>query len=261
MNQIDEHKLSFVLRHYRPGMFDTQKAWEKVSGKTSHRPARRILFWALPVAAALALGVFFSWRNTWTEYRAYDLAQAFTLKDGTHATLAPGSTLRYQPHKAPRLVSMTGQVHYAVARDEAHPFRVNAPSASVTVLGTVFQVIDKEGITRVDVTEGRVRFEGRQGEGLILEAGQSASLQDGVPTMEAITLPNPSAWATGLFRYEATPLDRVVEELSGFYGVALTVRGETAGKSLTGEFSTDSLDEILELVGLALDVEIARVNH
>ena len=27
MNQIDEQKLSFVLRHYRPGMFDTQKAW------------------------------------------------------------------------------------------------------------------------------------------------------------------------------------------------------------------------------------------
>ena len=254
MNQIDEHKLSFVLRHYRPGMFDTQKAWEKISGMASRRPARRILLWAMPIAAALILGVFFSWRNTWTEYNAYDLAQAFTLKDGTHITLAPGATLRYQPHKAPRLVEMTGLVHYAVARDEAHPFRVTAPAATVTVLGTVFQVSDD----RVDVTEGRVRVDGLQGDGVILTAGQSARLQDGGPVLEETSLPNPSAWATGVFRYEATPLESVLEELSAYYGVTLTIRGDVAGKSLTGEFSTESLGEILALIAMALDVEIDK---
>ena len=254
MNQIDEQKLSFVLRHYRPGMFDTQKAWEKVSGVASRRQVRRILLWAMPAAAALILGVFFSWRNTWTEYNAYDLAQAFTLKDGTHVTLAPGATLRYQPHKAPRQVEMTGKVHYAVARDEAHPFRVTAPAATVTVLGTVFQVSD----SRVDVTEGRVRVDGSQGESVILTAGQSALLKDGVPTLEETTLPNPSAWATGVFRYEATPLDDVLKDLSAYYGVPLQVKGDSTGKSLTGEFSTDSLDEILELIGLALEIELVR---
>ena len=76
MNQIDEHKLSFVLRHYRPGLFDTQKAWEKVSGMTSRHPMRWILLWAMPIAAALILGVFFSWRNTWTEYNASPLSAA-----------------------------------------------------------------------------------------------------------------------------------------------------------------------------------------
>ena len=254
MNQNDEQKLSFVLRHYRPGMFDTQKAWEKVSGMASRRPVRRILLWAMPIAAALILGVFFSWRNTWTEYNACDLAQAFTLKDGTHVTLAPGSTLRYQPHKAPRQVEMTGKVHYDVVQDEAHPFRVTAPAATVTVLGTVFQVSD----ARVDVTEGRVRVDGSQGESVILTAGQSALLQDGVPTLEETALPNPSAWATGVFRYDATPLDDVLKDLSAYYGVPLQVKGDSTGKSLTGEYSTDNLDEILELIGLALEIELVR---
>ena len=236
MNQIDEQKLSFVLRHYRPGMFDTQKAWKKVSGMASRHPMRRILLWAMPIAAA------------------YDLAQAFTLKDGTHVTLAPGSTLRYQPHKAPRRVEMAGKVHYAVARDEAHPFRVTAPAATVTVLGTVFQVSED----RVDVTEGRVRVDGSLGDGVILTAGQSARLQNGIPTLEETALPNPSAWATGVFRYDATPLDDVLMDLSAYYGVSLQVKGDSSGKSLTGEFSTESLDEILELVSLALDVEIDK---
>ena len=182
------------------------------------------------------------------------MAQAFTLKDGTHVTLAPGATLSYQPHKAPRQVEMTGKVHYDVVQDEAHPFRVTAPAATVTVLGTVFQVSD----ARVDVTEGRVRVDGSQGESVILTAGQSALLKDGVPTLEETTLPNPSAWATGVFRYEATPLDDVLKDLSAYYGVSLQVKGDSTGKSLTGEFSTDNLDEILELIGLALEIELVR---
>ena len=254
MDHFDEKHLSFVLRHYRQGKFDTQAAWEKLSGASRHRPMW--LLWALPAAAALALGIFFSWRNAWTEYRSYDLAQAFTLKDGTHVTLAPASTLRYQPHKAPRHIQMTGKVLYEVTHDEAHPFTVTAPSATVTVLGTVFQVADDGPDTRVDVTEGRVRFTGNQSEGLILTAGQSASLRDAIPVLEETPLPNPSAWATGEFRYEATPLETVLKELSSFYGVTLSA--DAMGKSLTGVFSTDSLDEILELIGQALEVDIVR---
>lgn len=254
MDHFDEKNLSFVLRHYRPGLFDTQAAWERLSGSRKRRPVR--LLWALPVAAVFAIGVFFSWRNAWTEYRSYDLVQAFILKDGSRATLAPGATLRYQPHKAPRQVSMTGQVLYEVVHDESHPFIVSAPSATVTVLGTVFQVIDGEPATRVDVTEGRVRVCGERGDALILTGGQSARLQDGAPCLEETVLPNPSAWATGEFRYEATPLETVLQELSAYYGVTLTTA--SVGKRLTGTFSTDSLDEILDLIESALDTPVNR---
>lgn len=250
MDHFDEKHLSFVLRHYRQGAFDTQAAWEKLSGARRRRPVW--LLWALPVAAALALGVFFSWRNAWTEYRSYDVAQAFTLVDGTRATLAPGATLRYQPHKASRQVSMTGKVLYEVVHDEAHPFTVTAPSATVTVLGTVFQVSED----RVDVTEGRVRVDGLRGDGLILTAGQSASLRDAVPVLEEAPVPNPSAWATGEFRYEATPLETVLRELSAFYDVSLST--EAPSRLLTGTFSTADLDETLSLIEAALDVTIGR---
>ncbi len=254
MAQMDEKNLSFVLRHYRPGMFDAQAVWEKLSGTRRRSPLR--FLWALPVAAALLLGVFLFWRNGWTEYHSYDVAQAFTLADGTHVTLAPGATLRYRPRKDPRQVSMTGRVLYEVSHDEAHPFVVSAPSATVTVLGTVFQVLADEADTRVDVTEGRVRFCGTAGEGLVLTAGEGASLQEGIPVREVVALPNPSAWATGIFRYESTPLETVLEELSAFYGIPLST--EARGRRLTGSFSTESLDEILYLVQSALDVKIEK---
>ena len=153
-------------------------------------------------------------------------------------------------------MSMTGRVLYEVSHDEAHPFVVSAPSATVTVLGTVFQVLADEADTRVDVTEGRVRFCGTAGEGLVLAAGEGASLQEGIPVREVVALPNPSAWATGIFRYESTPLETVLEELSAFYGIPLST--EARGKCLTGSFSTESLDEILYLGQSALDVKIEK---
>lgn len=254
MTQMDEKNLSFVLRHYRPGMFDAQAVWEKLSGTRRRSPLR--FLWALTVAAALLLGTFLFWRNDYTEYHSYDVAQAFTLADGTHVTLAPGAMLRYQPHRDSRQVSMAGKVLYEVSNDEAHPFVVSAPSATVTVLGTVFQVrADEEG-ARVDVTEGRVRFCGTAGESLVLTAGEGASLQEGIPVREVSTFPNPSAWATGIFRYEATPLETVLEELSAFYGISLST--EARGKRLSGSFSTESLDEILSLVQAALDIQIDK---
>ena len=74
--------------------------------------------------------------------------------------------------------------------------------------------------------------------------------------MEASALPNPAAWATGYFRYEATPLAVVLEERSAYYGVSLSAPAD--GKSLTGEFSTESLDDILELIEQALEVKIEK---
>lgn len=250
-----DHLLNFVLAHFRRGLFNQQSAWEKIAG-----PQKRVIprtFWLIPAAAAaVLLLVFFRWQGAWTEYRSYDVPQAFTLSDGTRVTLAPEATLRYQPHKAPRKVAMTGQVYYEVTRDEAHPFTISMASARVEVLGTTFQVCEGGETVSVDVTSGLVRFSGTKGDGILLAAGQSASLVDEVPVMEASALPNPAAWATGYFRYEATPLAVVLEELSAYYGVSLSAPAD--GKSLTGEFSTESLDDILELIEQALEVKIEK---
>ena len=55
------------------------------------------MFFVSSSAAALIFGVFFSWRNTWTEYNAYDLAQAFTLGeefiDGEPAAMILGDNI------------------------------------------------------------------------------------------------------------------------------------------------------------------------
>lgn len=253
MNNIDP-QLNFVLRFFRRGKFDPQRAWKKIAG-----PRIPHYFWLVPAAAAILLFVFIRRQNAWTEYRSYDVPQSFALVDGTRITLAPQASLRYQPHRNPRTVAMSGKVFYEVARDESHPFTVTLESARVQVLGTSFQVFESDSTVSVDVVSGLVRFSGTEGDGILLAAGQSAALSGSVPVMEASALPNAAAWATGRFHYDSTPLEVVLEELSAYYGVSLSAPAE--GKCLTGDFTTDSLDEILELVEQALDVRIDRQSE
>ena len=111
------------------------------------------------------------------------------------------------------------------------------------VLGTEFQVEEIPGsgnttCTEVSVRSGKVFFSRTpESKGLVLVRDMSASLGPG-ETIPVLTnhAPNPEAWATGVFDYEDTPLDVVLDELSGYYGVALTLEKGRPDRHLTGSF-------------------------
>ena len=129
----------------------------------------------------------------------------------------------------------------------------------------------------VSVVSGKVLFSSMRSdeEGLILTKGQSAVLRQGSTAPARLTPkhPNLAAWATGEFIYDNTPLPEVLSELSEYFGVTLTfsdadqtlsgLSGNAYGsysdmesRRLSGEFSTSSLQEILNLINSALGTDI-----
>lgn len=262
--------IDFVAKSYEENRFDPKKALARSQNDSLRRSLslskRTVMLKRIAgVAAAAAVGIFLylPWLTSWTDYAAYDIAQTFTLPDSSSVTLAPGSTLRLQKHKDKRLVQMTGKVYFNVRHDDRAPFRVDAGSGFVKVLGTRFQVDSRDPIS-VSVVSGKVLFSAiRSGEeALILTKGQSAVLDPAASKPVEITPkhPNPAAWATGEFIYDNTPLPEVLSELSEYYGVTLVAfdAGHSSGESrrLSGEFSTSSLQEILNLINSALGTDI-----
>ena len=246
--------LLFILQHYRPGRLDPGAAFAVFRRRTG---LKRPIPWRACTAAAAAvlLVVFFihQYRNAWEECAAYDSVRTVVLRDGTEVSLAPGSTLSWQPRKKDRLVRMSGRARYCVARDESRPFVVRAADLEVTVLGTVFTVTEGGRGTRVDVSQGRVRVCAADASEE-LRAGESAVL-DGTGLQKRPSAPNPCAWATGRFVYEAVPLEEVLAELSAHYGVRM--EAAPTDRRLTAEFGTDmTAEQVAELICLALDVEI-----
>ncbi len=270
MKTNEDRMIDFVAKSYEENRFDPKKALARSQNGTLHRSlslSKRtvMLKRIIGIAAAVIVGIFLytSWRTSWTDYMAYDIPQTFTLPDSSSVTLAPGATLRLQRHKDNRLVQMTGKVYFNVRHDDRAPFRVDAGTGFVKVLGTRFQV-DALDSTSVSVVSGKVLFTDSQsdGEGLILTKGQSAVLDPAASKPVEITPkhPNPAAWATGEFIYDNTPLPEVLSELSEYYDVTLVAfdAGHSSGESrrLSGEFSTSSLPEILNLINSALGTDI-----
>ena len=270
MKTNEDRMIDFVAKSYEENRFDPKKALARSQNGSLRRSLslskRTVMLKRIAgVAAAAAVGIFLylSWLTSWTDYAAYDIAQAFTLPDSSSVTLAPGSTLRLQKHKDKRLVQMTGKVYFNVRHDDRAPFRVDAGSGFVKVLGTRFQVDSRDPIS-VSVVSGKVLFSAiRSGEeALILTKGQSAVLDPAASKPVEVTPkhPNPAAWATGEFIYDNTPLPEVLSELSEYYDVTLVAfdAGHSSGESrrLSGEFSTSSLQEILNLINSALGTDI-----
>jgi len=270
MKTNEDRMIDFVAKSYEENRFDPKKALARSQNGSLRRSLslskRTVMLKRIAgVAAAAAVGIFLylSWLTSWTDYAAYDIAQTFTLPDSSFVTLAPGSTLRLQKHKDKRLVQMTGKVYFNVRHDDRAPFRVDAGSGFVKVLGTRFQVDSRDPIS-VSVVSGKVLFSAiRSGEeALILTKGQSAVLDPAASKPVEITPkhPNPAAWATGEFIYDNTPLPEVLSELSEYYDVTLVAfdAGHSSGESrrLSGEFSTSSLQEILNLINSALGTDI-----
>ena len=270
MKTNEDRMIDFVAKSYEENRFDPKKALARSQNGSLRRSLslskRTVMLKRIAgVAAVAAVGIFLylSWLTSWTDYAAYDIAQTFTLPDSSSVTLAPGSTLRLQKHKDKRLVQMTGKVYFNVRHDDRAPFRVDAGSGFVKVLGTRFQVDSRDPIS-VSVVSGKVLFSAiRSGEeAMILTKGQSAVLDPAASKPVEITPkhPNPAAWATGEFIYDNTPLPEVLSELSEYYDVTLVAfdAGHSSGesRSLSGEFSTSSLPEILNLINSALGSDI-----
>lgn len=270
MKTNEDRMIDFVAKSYEENRFDPKKALARSQNGSLRRSLslskRTVMLKRIAgVATAAAVGIFLylPWLTSWTDYAAYDIAQTFTLPDSSSVTLAPGSTLRLQKHKDKRLVQMTGKVYFNVRHDDRAPFRVDAGSGFVKVLGTRFQVDSRDPIS-VSVVSGKVLFSAiRSGEeALILTKGQSAVLDPAASKPVEITPkhPNPAAWATGEFIYDNTPLPEVLSELSEYYDVTLVAfdAGHSSGESrrLSGEFSTSSIQEILNLINSALGTDI-----
>ena len=116
MSHSEDRQMDFVLRHYKEGAFDTQKAVDRFMEARGMRPKTRRRFSpayvAVSAAAALLVGVFiFKGLDSrrWTEVATASVQQTVVLPDGTDVTLAAGSVLKYRM-KDRREVKMEGKV-------------------------------------------------------------------------------------------------------------------------------------------------------
>lgn len=202
--------------------------------------------------------------------------QPFTLPDGSTVwldTATQADVALYRDRREVRLKE--GQVHISVSPDGRRPFRVQAGTTEVTVVGTRFTVrrtasgVLDSGVA-VAVEEGRVRVAQRQAAGqaelgdvreaLVLTAGQSATVDaSGQAALSDRSSDGDGAWRSGRISLSGTTLAEAVAEFERYGDTRVRIDDpKVAGMRVHGSFDLRRFDAFLKALPQVLPVRLRR---
>lgn len=186
-----------------------------------------------------------------TDYR-------LVLSDGSKVWLNARSRLTYpEVFGEIREIKLEGEAYFEVAHDEKRPFIVHTDNLSVKVLGTEFNINARrsERVQTV-LVKGRVEVENAGKQKVILHPGELAESGNSRMEVSKVNVRKYTAWREGMFYFEETTLEEIMQELSDWYYVQTIFTNPT---SRTRKFSgilkrNDSLEKVLKKIELTTSV-------
>lgn len=190
------------------------------------------------------------------------------LPDGTKVWLNSASSITYPVaftgHR--RMVSVTGEAYFEIAKDKARPFlvKVTAPpdnargttkDMDIEVLGTHFNVnaYQDESTVRTTLLEGSIRVSNNSGTRppALLTAGQQAQVDAGgkIQVLSHVDLEETMAWKNGFFQFNRASLDQVMRQLSRWYDMDIVYEKNIPEMKFGGKMQRDLyLKDMLDIL-------------
>lgn len=177
------------------------------------------------------------------------------LKDGSVIELNTNSKISIAYSEQTRNIELVkGEAYFEVAKNKNAPFVVTTRDASVTALGTAFNIHSSSKSSHVIVTEGVVAVEetsnqALKGERAIVKAGHSINVdkKTGINSVSA-TLPQDSdiPWRKRTLILENIPLNTALEKLNRYLKVPVDNSHQSLGtKMVSGTFSLEQPEATL----------------
>lgn len=180
------------------------------------------------------------------------------LADGSKVWLNAASSLRFPAAFTgnERVVELTGEAYFEVAKNAAMPFHVKADGTDVKVLGTHFNVMaypDEQTINttllegKVKVTQGKTIKE--------LQPGMQAIVDKQTHAIKIINanIDQSVAWKNNVFRFKETSIKELMRQVERWYNVEVEYRTNGDDQNYTGVVprtqNVSALLQTLELTG------------
>ena len=161
-----------------------------------------------------------------------------------------------------RIVELTGEAYFSVKHDKNRPFIVKTGNSQVTVTGTEFNIRNRNNNTNIVVSKGSVKvlsLTSRKQENL--KKGDMVLLDNSgnITPPVHVNLKYYLAWRENKLAFMHTPLKEVMAEIERTFNVkAEFLRDSAKKRTLTGIFETDSLQKVLSVLSLTLDLNISQ---
>lgn len=246
--------------------FDENAILSKIvnSPKKQVKTVSLVQNWMFRVAAILiiAVGLFFIYRNseTSTEYAENGTQTAFTLPDNSEVVLNSGSEIKYNKWNWDnhRTLDLNGEAYFKVAKGKK--FEVNTILGKVTVLGTQFNV--KQRDNRFDVTcyEGRVKINYNNNERIITK-GMSVSFKDGRPIETRENQSQKPEWLTNEMVFNQADLKSILGEFERHFNVTLELKTTDNSQLFTGTIPSKTIDDALQVLCTSYHLKSVKVSQ
>lgn len=250
--------------------------------QTGHEPPRRrwfgssrgIMPWkaAAVFTGAIAL-CFAAWRmyvgNGNVTYKtAYGEIRTITLPDRSVVTLNGNSSVQYRSHwerTEDREVWIRGEAFFDVKPAPQQRFVVHTSHAiNVEVLGTTFNVLDREARMQVVLNTGKVRLSGRTPavqQPIVLKPGEMVEFRQQATTYhrQQINAAQYASWKNRKLQFNNADLKEVAQVLHETYGLTVTIKDSTLlHQQFSGTVPSANADILLDGLSQLFDLKITK---
>lgn len=259
MLEIEQEEPSVVAQHIFRSL--TQNQWVKIAA----------VF--LIVLFAGTFGYYLVSNPTLVTYQTgYGKIRTIRLPDQSLVTLNANSQLQYRPNwdgTLPREVWLKGEAFFSVTHQKnRQQFLVHTSNKfNVEVLGTKFNVLDRENQFQVVLNTGKIRLSSERNNlkqtvtmkpGQLIELKQAHQLQ----LKEVTRTAQYSSWKNRVLEFDQANLADISRILKDSYGLNLEITDSTLLKNhISGTVPMDNEDVVLEGISQLFHIRLIRENN
>lgn len=215
----------------------------------SLRPFKMFLRVAAAVAVLLTGSYFYMNSLVASVSTEYAQKKSFTLPDTSEVTLNAASEISYSEKNwdEKRAIDLNGEAFFKVAKGRR--FTVTTEHGTVAVLGTQFNVEDRENFFEVTCFEGLVSvvFNGQESK---LSEGNSLVVINGKLTKTNVNVHSVPSWMNDESSFKSIPLKFVLAEFERQHNITVETQNVDTDQLFTGTFSNTDTDLAVQSISV-----------
>jgi len=199
---------------------------------------------------------------------AFGTQTRLELPDGTMVSLNSGSTLKFPTtfdNSKTRLVYLSGEGNFKVAKNAQQPFIVDINKLQVRVLGTTFNVDAYPGNAAITIAlvEGKILLQQTSNDKISdlmeMKPNQVAFFKQSenkIQWKEESDLTKYTAWTDGKIVFCNDPVNTVIQKLENWYNVDIELFDKKLENyRFTGTFIDEPLEQVLSILNLTSQMQ------
>lgn len=188
-----------------------------------------------------------------------------TLSDGSTVHLNANSQLRFPKaftNTNQREIWLDGEAFFEVSHQNGKPFLVHTTQGDVQVLGTSFNVSQRQHDFEVTLVTGKVRLELSNNTKINLQPGEQANISKQNVDIQTIDTQAVAAWRNNQMNFKNVSIQRIITQIENDFGWSIQVKNKALLKrKINAQIPENNPSLLFEALTAIYDLKIEKITE